>query len=272
MTDDLRRELIGSLELGATHSAGKPVVELFSTDTRLKYPVLRLFDLSALITVGLDPDDLEPGKRVHKRFFAFYTESDKVNKGGNNYRDVSYLEPVDPASGSQEDLPKLLTALQAQTAELRAIRALLQALVARTTSLADPFTIPEPGAPPPPTSPLPEGPTDDGDLDDFFPRQAPAAQELAPDPVEEVEEAPADGHAPRNAASLGHWLNDKLGQDACQGAGHLLYGIKKMDPGWPGWPTTTDQAGWDKAAALWLRYARDTLGLAPAEPWPAEEH
>ena len=113
----MERELIGSVELDKT-KGGKPVVSLYSTDTRLAFPVLRLFDVSALQAVGIDPDGLGT-ERVHKRFWAYYTESEKENAQGHRYKDIEYLEPMDkPASATSADTSALL-------AELRAIRELL---------------------------------------------------------------------------------------------------------------------------------------------------
>ena len=90
----MQRELIGSVQLNRT-TTGKNVADLYSTDTRLQFPVLRLFDLSALTLVGLDPAAMGKG-RVHKRFWAYYTESGKMNSEGNPYRDVHHLEPIEP--------------------------------------------------------------------------------------------------------------------------------------------------------------------------------
>ena len=112
------RKLIGSLELTKT-TTGKPVVNLYDSDTRLQYPVLRLFDVSALLTVGVDPAGLQPGERHHARFFAYYTESQNTNRHGSPYLDVTHLEPIDtPATAASVDTSQLL-------GELRAIKALL---------------------------------------------------------------------------------------------------------------------------------------------------
>lgn len=113
----MERELIARTEISTTQK-GKPVADLFSTDARLQFPVLRLFDLSMLETVGIDPNLAEGDSAVH-RFWAYYTESDKLNAQGNPYRDVEYLEQVDtPATATSVDGSAAL-------GELRAIRALL---------------------------------------------------------------------------------------------------------------------------------------------------
>ena len=117
----MERELISRIQLTTTQ-AGKPVVHLFSTDTRLQFPVLTLFDLSALESVGIDPNALAPDDELHHRFYAYWTPSDKTNSAGNPYRDVHYLEPLtQPATATSVDPSAALT-------ELREIRRLLVAL------------------------------------------------------------------------------------------------------------------------------------------------
>lgn len=117
------RFLIGSFEKSQTKS-GRDVVDLFDVDTRLGYPVLRLFDLSALATVGLDPNAIPDGRTFH-RFYAYYRESEKLNAKGNPYRDVLHLEPLAaPATAAATDPGALL-------AELRAIRGLLLVIADR---------------------------------------------------------------------------------------------------------------------------------------------
>jgi len=119
----MERELIGSVQLNTTQT-GKAVADLFSTDTRLQYPVLRLFDLSALTTVGLDPTTMG-NERFHKRFWAYYTVSTKINKDGHPYKDVEYLEPIDqPATATSVDSSELLV-------ELREIRRLLEIIAVK---------------------------------------------------------------------------------------------------------------------------------------------
>ena len=112
---------IGSLQLNTTNN-GKPVVELYASDTRLKYPVLRLFDLSALEAVGIDPNALG-AERVHHRFLAHYRESEKTNGQGNPYKDVTHLEPIEPVA-TATPAPDLVT-------ELRRLRRLVEAIAAQ---------------------------------------------------------------------------------------------------------------------------------------------
>lgn len=127
------RYLIGRTQRGQTKS-GKDVAELYSTDTRLEYPVLVLFDLSMLTTVGIDPNELT-AEPVHLRYWAHYEESEKKTSKGNPYLDVVFLEPIDaPASTTSTDTSAIV-------AELRGIRADLVALhdlVARAWSPAQP--------------------------------------------------------------------------------------------------------------------------------------
>jgi hypothetical protein len=89
---------------------------------RHKWPDLRLFDLSELATVGIDPAALEVGKETPCRFWAIYELSDKTNQAGNPYKDVIALESIDgPATATSTDTGALL-------GELRAIRALLEVI------------------------------------------------------------------------------------------------------------------------------------------------
>ena len=88
-----------------------------------QWPDLKLFDLSDLLDVGIEPAGLEIGEEVPCRFWAIYELSDKLNKAGNPYKDVIALERVDgPATATSTDTSALLE-------ELRAIRALLERVV-----------------------------------------------------------------------------------------------------------------------------------------------
>ena len=102
--------MIGAVQLGKTKS-GKVKVDLYSTDKRLEYPVLTLFDLSMLELVGIDPNDLGADP-VYKRFWAYYTESDKTTDRGNPYKDVTHLEPMRSFATDDPNLdPDVLTAI-----------------------------------------------------------------------------------------------------------------------------------------------------------------
>jgi hypothetical protein len=84
------------------------MISLNGTDTRLQFPVLTLFDLSAWTTVGLDPAAIGPDGEI-RRFWAYYTESDKMTSRGNPYGDIQYLEPVNqPAASTRGQTAHLL--------------------------------------------------------------------------------------------------------------------------------------------------------------------
>ena len=121
---DEKRYLITRVKRRNTLSGGKPVVDLFAggKDSRLRFPVLTLFELSELLAVGIDPNELQEGREVACRFWAYYTQSDKKNKDGNPYRDVAYLEAI-AASAAPEASGEVLDELRAVRAELAALRA-----------------------------------------------------------------------------------------------------------------------------------------------------
>ena len=121
----MEKLLVGSLELNTT-TTGKAVVDLYSTNAALKFPELRLFDLSALAAVGIDPNALVEGERIHRRLWAYYEISDKTNGRGNPYKDVTYLEAIDqPATATSTDNTEVLAALRAMAAQLERIAAAL---------------------------------------------------------------------------------------------------------------------------------------------------
>jgi hypothetical protein len=145
--------LITRIKAGTTQS-GKSVVELYSK--RLQYPVLYLFELAELETVGIDPNELSE-EETHVHFWAHYALSEKTNSKGNQYKDILYLEPIGgaPATGSPAgDAPALLQALQALTGEVRAIRAILAQLVQPAAGVQAPATG-EPAQPAPAPQPAP---------------------------------------------------------------------------------------------------------------------
>ena len=132
----MEKLLIGSLELSTTQG-GKPIVELYSTNTALQFPELRLFDLSALVAVGIDPNNLVQGERIHRRFWAYYTVSDKTNSRGNPYKDVAHLEALEqPATATSTDTTALLR-------ELRSMNALLYAIADKVGAIAAPNNDPD---------------------------------------------------------------------------------------------------------------------------------
>lgn len=148
------RFLIAKTKLGKT-LAGKPVGHLYSTDTRLRYPVLILFDLSMLKSVSIDPNTLDE-QGVVGRYWAYYEESTtKKTSKGRPYLDVLYLEPIDkPATSTSTDTSALLV-------ELREIKNLLQYLVHRLDGDDPPPQAASPQPPDPP--PAPDQQDDDDD-------------------------------------------------------------------------------------------------------------
>jgi hypothetical protein len=256
---ELKRHLIGSVARGKTKK-GEIVAHLFSTDTRLEFPVLVLFDLSMLEQVGIDPNALtdEP---VYRRFWGYYTESEKQTSKGNPYLDVKYLEPIGDA-GSPGDLGEVMAELRAQTTELRLIRALLEAILATAPT---PRAVPEPPA----VEPAPEAETvAPSDLDAHFgprpetprpaakpARKVKAASGPSQTAVPEPALAPANGDLPVTSTALLDFLQAENGGKYTS-LGHLLYGIRKAsgDQGW-GWPISTDAAGWTEALRLAREYA-----------------
>jgi len=122
MSSEPKRLLVGKIKRGHAES-GKPVIEMWSQDARLKYPELRLFDFSALIDVRIDPNSLAEGEERIARFWAIYEEGSKLNQHKNPYKDVLYLEPID---GQEMTAPAPSLDTDAIIEELRAIRALLE--------------------------------------------------------------------------------------------------------------------------------------------------
>ena len=62
--------IFAKIKLGQTQS-GKPVVEMYTNNARLKYPELRLFELSELQAVGIAPNKLVKGDAQSCRFWAY---------------------------------------------------------------------------------------------------------------------------------------------------------------------------------------------------------
>ena len=256
----IKRELIGSLELGKTLKGGKPVVDLFSTDTRLQFPVLRLFDLSALQVVGIEPDILEEGQRRHTRFWAYYTESDKTNKDGNAYKDVAYLEPIDPASSA----PVVPTVdLGALLDELRAIRGLLHLVVEGMELMgmsgngptSAPAPVPQAPAPAPapepvkPEAPAPAGTETPDDLDVALGRALPASEPHrgpAPGPRANhvTAEIPAGDPPARKPTDLLRAVNAHVTVpfDSLQALAHAVEA--RIGQVWKPWPAYNNTLGW----------------------------
>jgi hypothetical protein len=260
MTDNgngqIKRELIGSLELSETFKGGKAIVKLFSTDTRLQFEVLRLFDLSALLAVGIDPNGLKAGQRVHARFWAHYTEPGKLNKDGNPYRDVQYLEPVDQASAGQApaavDLGEVL-------GELRAIRALLGLVVEGMTL----FGMDLPAAPPRTTDEALPAPghtcaVTQAQRRDGAALQAPPEPDPEPEPPAAEEPGPADPDGATLPEAFLGAINAHLETEFFKSTGHLLYAIRQAsgNRAWT-WADATSPQHWSWAREQALAYMRD---------------
>ena len=265
---DVKRVLIGSVQLGKTKK-GKVVAELYSTDKRLEFPALVAFDLSILETVDIDPNDLgtEP---VYKRFWAHYTESEKTTNQGNPYLDLQYLEPIDNGNGAPTatDLSPVLT-------ELRAIRELLETLVAGPVATVKPVECVVDGVcttcgwkdPVQETGDLPpvalgdsdEAASADADADWLGDAETRAQEQAIHDELEAMNEARQNGKTadgvPMDSKELVAWLNGRSDNPkTCDSVGHLMYVMKKqLGDDW-GWPNGTDQAGWNEAAKAWYEY------------------
>jgi len=180
---EMKREMIGRIERTTT-TTGKPAINFYSTDTRLAYPILRLFNLSALADVGIDANELEPHDEVIARFWAYYTESDKLNQHGFPYKDVQYLEPIDtPATSTSVDTSALLEELRRIRLYLEAIARKLEARTAPRDLCPDCHTSPcmcdrvsgrRPSGQDAGAGAAPESPNTDTDqvLNDTFPRYA----------------------------------------------------------------------------------------------------
>ncbi|NIV31897.1 MAG: hypothetical protein GWN58_21150 [Anaerolineae bacterium] len=231
---DLKRELIGSVQLGKTKS-GKVKADLYSTNKRLEYPALTLFDLSLLETVGIDPNKLglEP---VHKRFWAFYTENqEKLTSRGNPYRDVSYFELIDNGNTSPDT--------GAIMAELRELRVLLELIAVRLGADLPQVTL-----------------GDSDELADWLGDEETRSEEQAiHDELEAMNQARQNGKTqvgiPMDSEELVAWLNARNDNPkACDGVGHLTYVMKKQFGDDWGWPNGTDGAGWNNVVKAWYEY------------------
>jgi hypothetical protein len=178
------RTMISRTEF-ATTKAGRPVAQLFSSDTRLQFPVMVVFDLAMLADVDIDPQS-EKGTVIHKRYWATYTVSEKQTSRGNPYRDVTSLEPI---STVQPEPGNIVPLLQEILDELTQIRLRLENtdLPAAEHTQSQPAAVAEPQAPPP----APDADVDDGDP---F-----AGVDLPDEPLDLPEEAgcaPAENAAP----------------------------------------------------------------------------
>jgi hypothetical protein len=153
-----------------------------------QWPDLKLFDLSDLLEVGIDPDSLEIGLETPCRFWAIYELSDKLNKAGNPYKDVIALDPFDkPATVTSTDNSALL-------AELRTIRTMLEELIELWTQSASQAATESTSAP--------------SELDRRLPRYRDGSL-LSDNPAEQEayhEYLDAHGTPPESVAALRQWV------------------------------------------------------------------
>lgn len=196
-TDSSGKFLIAKVHAGKT-KAGKAVANLYSNDTRLVFPVLVLFDISMLSTVGIDPNEI--AQPVYTRFWAYYNTSDKLRSSGKPYLDVLYLEPIDsPATSSPMDGDAILR-------ELQAIKGILIGMAGSSATQAPdvpaPQRTPEPAAAPAPDNNRPERPkkaapemTEARAREEFYTiaSQAVPAGQIGFDRVNELAERQANG-------------------------------------------------------------------------------
>jgi hypothetical protein len=112
-------------------TTGKRVALLFSSDTRLRFPSLTLFDLTMLADVGIDPNALKKGEEVRKRFWAHWQTSQKENQRGNLYKDVVTLSAFEGDSTPQPttDLDPVIELIQDVLDELHELHAKLDLLL-----------------------------------------------------------------------------------------------------------------------------------------------
>lgn len=163
-----KRLLVTKIERSSTETGGKPVCEMWIDNPKLRFPELRLFDLSRLLLVGIDPNDLDEGKTRFCRFWAIYIEIERQTQSGTPYRDIVRLEPALPEEDDQ-----VAELLREQVAIFGRIEALLQAAIAPreerarapaapTTPVTQPETAMQPE--PEPSHTEPERPVLDEDM------------------------------------------------------------------------------------------------------------
>jgi hypothetical protein len=164
-----------------------------------QWPDLKLFDVSDLLDVDIDPNNLPIGQEVPCKFWAIYELSTKLNKAGNPYKDVISLEPMDgPATTTSTDTSALL-------AELRAIRGLLEVMAQAQ------------GVPVPTVAVGSQAGEEHGDSSGALDEQLPLYGDGSPvtdNPYER--EAYEDylqlvGNAPENVSALRQWVLDTQG-------------------------------------------------------------
>jgi len=158
-------------------------VDLFGRGHR--YKDTTLFDVSDLFEVGIDPADLQVGVETPCRFYAHCVASSKLNKSGNPYLNVEYLEAVSNGNGNgngHQAAPAgelnsaILDELRAVHGELTQMRRLLNR--AFVGQVIDPPLVTDDDPTEPPTG---EGDNDLDDPDDVPRPPATSAQPLSDD-------------------------------------------------------------------------------------------
>jgi len=126
------RYLINRIKKRKTQ-AGQDVVDLYAggQHSKLRYPVLTLFDLAELTVIGIDPNTLG-SEEHHARFWAYYEQGEKLNKEDNPYKNITYLEAIGPAPSPSAvaDTERILDAMRILYRELKEIKETIQAIQA----------------------------------------------------------------------------------------------------------------------------------------------
>lgn len=91
-----------------------PQIELWLSQSQ--YMVLSLFDsqFGQLLQMGIDPNDLEMGKKHYTHFYAYWEHGEKENSKGNKYKNVTRLERI-PTEGETTLFEEMQTIKQLAT-------------------------------------------------------------------------------------------------------------------------------------------------------------
>lgn len=184
--------VISRIERGETED-GKVAIELYEDNPKLRFPSLRLFEPSKLFSVGIDPNEFQPGEERFVQFRAYYVESDRKNQAGNAYKDVTRLEALEAGqrSRTEQKLDAIADLLKSIDRRLASIDQLTEVAVSAIVRLA--------GAKQEPLGPggVPVGPDD-------WPGDDEPEPELAEDPalsgISDRQGEEALGPAPQPAA------------------------------------------------------------------------
>ncbi len=107
--------MINAIEPGADQS-GRAVVKLWHG--RLKHAALIMREPELLLTIGINPAELRPGRK-EAYFLAHWQHSQRTNDKGNPHRDVIRLESLTPPATSDHETVALLRQVIAGLVELR---------------------------------------------------------------------------------------------------------------------------------------------------------